>query len=65
MVKLDAPIICAFFKPLCDSFQTGFKISASYRFLKCLFLLFPTKCAVSPVVMAMETPPGHGYSSID
>lgn len=65
MVKLDAPIVCAFFKPLCASFQTGFEISTSYRFLKCLFLLFPTKCAVSPVVMAMETPPGHGYSSID
>lgn len=55
----------AFFKHLCASFRTGFKMSTSYTFFKCLFLLFSTECAVTPVVMAVETPPGHGYSSID
>lgn len=54
------------FRPLCASFQAGFEMSRAIDFQVSVFSVFNWMLKFSGcVVMAVETPPGHGYSSID
>lgn len=69
--KLDGSI-CAFFKPLCASFQTGFKMSTSYSFLSVCFYYFQLNVQsllwlwlwkpLQAVVTAVSTEPLKYYS---